>query len=177
MDINTLHKQAADGDPAARDKLFELLSVRFRLLAHQKIWNQEEANDVVQDALAAISREFEILKVESSFAAWAYKVLDNRILASMKSKRTEHNRLSSSIEVGEIGGVIRTDPELMIKLEDCLRKVLRANQRYARVLNLSYQGYTIIEICSRLKVKKDHAYVLLSRARSMLALCLEKGEI
>lgn len=132
---------------------------------------------MVQDALAAISREFAELRVESSFAAWAYKVLDNRILASIKGKRSYYSRMKDSADETDHIGATRTDPELMIKLEDCLRKVVRANQKYARILNLSYQGYSIDEICGRLNINRNHAYVLLSRARSMLALCLEKGEI
>ncbi|MCP4703685.1 MAG: hypothetical protein GY865_03665, partial [candidate division Zixibacteria bacterium] len=51
------------------------------------------------------------------------------------------------------------------------------NRRHARILNLHFLGYTTEEICSRLEITKTNMYSLLSRARSMLELCLNKGSL
>jgi DNA-directed RNA polymerase specialized sigma24 family protein len=67
------------------------------------------------------------------------------------------------------------DPRFERQLLECLRKVGRHNNNFARALNLNYQGYSTEEICDRLKLTKVNFYSILSRARSMLDLCLKKG--
>jgi DNA-directed RNA polymerase specialized sigma24 family protein len=59
---------------------------------------------------------------------------------------------------------------------DCFRKICRSNNRHARVLNLHYQGFTTVEICRRLDISENNLYVLLSRARRALELCLGKDD-
>ena len=59
----------------------------------------------------------------------------------------------------------------------CLERVGQSNRRYARILNLYYQGYTTDEVCLRLGINANHSYVALWRARSLLEICLEKGDI
>jgi len=69
------------------------------------------------------------------------------------------------------------DPVLELKLLDCLKKVGQKNIKFARTLNLKYQGYSVEEICDRLEISRENLYTILSRARSALELCLEKGGI
>ncbi len=113
----------------------------------------------------------------ASFAAWAYKVLDNRILASRQRSQRQAQRLSHSPENSDPPGpgLGTADPVLKRKLQDCLRLVARSNTRYARALNLHYQGYETDEICRRLDTKQNTFYSILSRARSLLETCLKKG--
>ena len=114
----------------------------------------------------------------ASFAAWAYKVLNNRILASRQRSQRQAQRHSYSPENSDPPGpgTQTADPTLKRKLQDCLRLVARSNSRYARALNLHYQGYDTDEICRRLDTKQNTFYSCLSRARSMLEACLKKGE-
>ena len=70
-----------------------------------------------------------------------------------------------------------TDPDLKRRLLGCLQKICRQNVRYARILNLHYQGYKTGEVCGRMDVRPATLYSVLSRARSMLEDCLEKGDV
>jgi len=63
------------------------------------------------------------------------------------------------------------------KLLDCLNKINDANTRHARVLNLHYQGFIVREICEKLKLTRNGVYILLSRSRTMLKNCLERGDV
>jgi RNA polymerase sigma factor (sigma-70 family) len=177
LHLNELHNAARGGDAAARDRLFEVLSVRLRLFAHQRIWHEEDADDVAQSALMTIAREYTRMDFESSFAAWAYRVLNNRILGYLKSKRAETRKLERLSKVAQPAREKDCDPAVELRLLDCLKKIGRTNKRYARILNLHYQGYTTEEVCRKLKMRRNHAYVTLFRARSLLVACLETGDV
>ncbi|MEW6051130.1 MAG: sigma-70 family RNA polymerase sigma factor [Candidatus Zixiibacteriota bacterium] len=174
MDINELYQQARSGDVRAREQLFLSLSERFRLLAHHRVWNRSDEEEVAQEALAAVASGFGDLDIRESFSAWAYKVFDNRLLAYVKRRKSTRNRNEPLFE--QIPAQDAND-DLRGRLLDCLRKLIVNNQRYVRILNLGYQGYAMVEICERMRITKNNAYVVLSRARSLLKHCLETGKV
>ena len=176
MDINRLYSNARQGDQTARRRLFEVLSERFFEFAHRRVWNEQDAHDVVQEALLTITREYDGLQVEVSFAAWAYKVLDNRILAYIKAKRTRDRRMADASELTRLPAPVDSNPALRTKLLECLRRIHQRNPRHARVLNLHYQGYSTEEICERLGVTRNAIYILMCRVRAMLEMCLNTGD-
>jgi RNA polymerase sigma factor (sigma-70 family) len=177
VDINTLHKSVASGDGASEEQLFQHLHVSFRLLAQHRVWNEEDSEEVVQDALMTISAKYKDIVFETSFAAWAYKVLNNKILDYVKAKKVKQGAMEKISEQSSTATPPNPDPELKSRLLSCLKRLCRANSRHARVLNLHYHGYGTGEICEKLELKPNNFYVMLSRARSMLEHCLEKGDI
>jgi RNA polymerase sigma factor (sigma-70 family) len=178
LNINELYKDAVTGDKTAEHKLFQYLSERFEQFAHHRIWNAEDARDVAQDAMVSIAREYKSVGFETSFQAWAYKVLDNRILSYIKKKKQRGDRVVTVEDVRLIGDVpLNINPELQSRLLDCLKKVGAVNRRHARILGLHYQGYSTDEICGRLSMTKNGLYISLGRARTMLEICLETGKV
>lgn len=176
MDFNALQAQAKAGDRQAEKDLFEALSVRFHLFAYQRVWNEEAAQDIAQEALAVVAREFRDLQVETSFSAWAYRVIEYRLLAYIKAKRLPAQRDTSAMADNQEIPADDVDPGLKSRLADCLRRVAQTNRRYARILNLNYQGFETGEICEKLGISVGNCYVLLTRARSMLEQCLGKDK-
>jgi len=177
MNLNDLHQKACSGDKNAEDYLFQNLSARFRLVARHRIWNKDDAEEVVQDSLATVTQKYKSVEIETSFAAWAQRVLDLNILEYIRKKGHLAKRFEplpddeTSLTAGD------PNPSLKIKLLDCLKKVSHANLRHARILVFIYQGYGVEEVCEKLKLTVNNYYSVLSRARSMLELCLEKGEV
>lgn len=175
--INELFRLAANGDNKAETELFSTISDRFSLFAHQKVWNREEAEDLVQEAMAVVAAEYRTVKIETSFAAWAHKIMENRILGYIQKRRREKGRVA----VGEHGAYLTAswtpDPSLRTRLLACLKKICLANRRYARIINLHQLGYSRNEICGMLDMTLDQSYVVMSRARGMLRDCLDKGDI
>ena len=179
MDLDSLQNKARQGDQKAVEELFEVLTSRFRLFVHHKIRNKTDAEEIVQEALTAIYAEYKEMTFTTSFSAWACKVLDNRILNYLRKKQHESRRIDPRIDQNSdsIDISVAAHPDLKRKLRLCFEKICRRNLRYARILNFHYQGYKTSEICSRLDLKPETLYSALSKARSMLEDCLEKGDI
>ena len=111
------------------------------------------------------------------FPAWAHTILKNEIVDYYRSVQVRQRR-----EVGEDAGDLAnasetTNPDLKMRLKDCLKKVNAVFPRHARVINLKYQGYGTKEICLRMGITPNNLHVILSRARTLLKNCLESGEI
>ena len=178
LDINSLYSLAKGGDVDAENKLFSSLLVRFRHFADHRIWNSADAEETSQEALMTISKEYKDLKIDSSFEAWAYKVLDNRILKYIQTKKRNKEKIEKMAE-NDTKEMVAGNPDLDIKrkLIDCLHKLGSANTRYARILNLHYQGYSTDEICAKMDITTSNLYTTLSRARSLLEYCLQTGKI
>ncbi len=178
MNINDRYNEALSGDKNAENRLFQYLSERFEQFAHHRIWDEEDARDVAQEAMALIAREYKSIRIDISFIAWAYKVLDNRILSYIKKKGQRGDKVVTVEDVSLAGNVhINMDTGLRTKLLDCLKKVGISNRRHARILSLHYQGYNTDEICRRLKVTRNGFYITLSRARKILEICLSTGKV
>lgn len=177
MTINNLHSLVREGDKGAEGKLFQSLTESFRLFAQHKIWNRDDSEEVVQDTLTAIAAKYRMIDFEISFAAWAYKVLENKILHYYRTKRCRESKFAQTGNGEDLAVSQTTNPDLKRRLLECLKKVSGVNRRHARILNLRYQGFSTEDICGKLGVTRNNVYILLSRARSMLKLCLEEGDI
>jgi RNA polymerase sigma-70 factor, ECF subfamily len=176
--ITSLLELARQGNTDAENALFDKLSARFRFFIRQKIWDPEEREDIVQEAMIVISREYKNMEFTSSFTSWAYKVLDNRIRGYIQTRKRQSRRLTR-IEPNEIPPEFistEIDPDFKRRLLNCLKAVGKANPRYSRILNLHYHGYTSAEIGRRLGLTRNNLYSVMSRARAILQLCLEKKD-
>jgi RNA polymerase sigma factor (sigma-70 family) len=177
MDINSLYNQARSGDEEAAEQLFEKLTARFRFFATQSVGTASDAEELVQDALLVILRKYRQIEIQTSFVAWAQAVLEREILAYHRKKNTRARRFHEFIQQTDATAAENSDPIFQRVLLKCLDQVAKRSRNYARILNLHYQGYTTGEVSQRVGVTKNHSYVLLSRARSLLEACLEKGGV
>ena len=175
LNINGLHARVVDGDEAATEQLFQQLSARFEIFVELRIGDKEDAAEVVQDALVTITSKYRDIVFESSFAAWAYGVLEHKLLHYYRSKGIKEKYFADNPAAVEAQAASSTDPTLIRRLLECLRKVSEVNSRFARILNLHYQGYSADEVCSNMRVTHSNYYALLSRARSHLKECIERN--
>jgi len=177
MTVNDLYLKSLTGDKEAESELFRKLSEGFRVFLHQRIWNKDEIEDIMQMALTTVAEEYKGVEITSSFSAWAYKVVENRFLGYVQTKRRQAGR---HVELQDSDGYGRSwEPDLSLKeaLLKCLRKVGDHKRQYARILGLTYQGFKVNEMCVRLGISENQSYVVLSRARTMLRECLRKAGI
>ncbi|UCC45309.1 MAG: RNA polymerase sigma factor [Candidatus Zixiibacteriota bacterium] len=179
MDLDSLYSKALTGDTSAEKRLFEILSVRFGLVARSRIRNDLDADEAVQNALTVIFSEYKTAVPRSSFGAWAYTVLNNRILSVLQTRKRRADRTDILTPSQETQAMVAddTDPDLIQQLLSCLQSISQGNIRYARILNLHYQGYNTREICDKLDITDNHMYVLLSRARSAMQECLDQAGV
>jgi len=178
-DLNDLYIIAREGCQEDTEELFRYLSVRFHLFVRRRVRNKQDCEEIVQDALMVIGREFKLVEINVSFAAWAYKVLQNRVLAYFKSFRREASRRSEYKDTEEIHSetLFKPDPDLRRRVLYCLQKIGGNNVRFARIINLHYQGYSTEEICEKLEMTRSNFYTMLFRARSLMEECIGKGEL
>jgi len=174
-DINILYGQIRQGDAGKEKRLFQVLSEKFRYFALHRIWDRADAEEVVQNALMTIYGEFKTVEFTVSFAAWAYKVLDNKILDYIQTKKRRGLLMDRAIQNHRISQptLSTENPELKRRLLSCLEKIGRSHIRYARILNLHYQGFTTSEICRKVNLTRNVFYTSLFRARLLLVSCLE----
>ncbi|UCD17822.1 MAG: RNA polymerase sigma factor [Candidatus Zixiibacteriota bacterium] len=177
MNLNLLHELAQNGDSRSEDRLFESMSARFRLFVQQKIYNRQDAEEVVQKALMTIAEKYRGLKFKTSFSAWAYEVLKNKVLDYWKAGTFRQKRIIDYLDEMETERTVEPNPNLERKLLDCFKQVSTTNRRHARILNLHYQGYHVKDICKMLNLTTSNFYSILFRARSMLADCLRAGGV
>jgi len=146
------------------------------MFARQRTGSSDDAEDIVQDALKTVYEKYRSMEFETSFTAWAYQVLMNKLLSHNRNGRARRARFEA--ENDRLQARIEPEPvELINRLLTCLRKLHAVNPHHARVLNYSYQGFDVNEICHRLHLTRTNLYTILSRARAMLQHCLDKGEL
>lgn len=173
--LDFLYRNAIDNVQNAEKELFKYLGARFKYLVQLEISDQHDGEEIVQDTLMAIAEKYRELEVEVSFAAWAFKVLKNKQLNYFRMRRYKRNRFAEMSDYNDMP--FDSDPDLRIRIIDCLKRICKSYIRSGRILNLYYQGYSTEDICKKLSLTRNNAYSVLYRARSMLQTCLDMGDI
>lgn len=174
--IELLVKKAKTGDKQAEKQIFDYLFVRFKYLAKRNI-GIEDCEDLAQEACITVLEKYKDEEFTISFTAWAYGVLRMKIGNYLQSKQRISGKRSSLNEEVKLSQDSTTEPRLIQLLIECIKEISKAYLRYARTLNLNYQGYSTEEICKRLDITTSNYYVILNRGRAMLKKCLGKGGI
>ena len=175
--IESLFQDALTGEKSAEEALFKALSARFLLIAQKRVWDGQDAQEISQDALMTVFSKYREAETPAGYTAWAYKVLSNKILHYFRTNARHNERMQVTDKIELYSASWTPDPILEPKLKECMQKILETNPRYARILANCYVGYSAEEICESLDLTKSNFYSILSRARSMLKLCLNKGDI
>jgi len=116
------------------------------------------------------------LEVHTSFIAWAQTIIRRQALRYLKDRSREKKAVREIGRRMSLNPHYEISPVVEIKLRECLKKLSVNEKVYIRILNLRHLGFTFDEICTKLKITNNNAYVLLHRARKALMLCLKKGE-
>ncbi len=170
--------RALEGDEKAENELFQYLFVRFRAFAKRRI-GDGEAEDIAQEACLTVLQKYKTEKFTIGFEAWAYGVLKMKIGNYIQGLMVKQKSLVPESEADQTLKSSSPEPDydLKRKLLNCLKRIIKRNPLYARVLNFIYQGYAIEEISQRLKLKPNNLYVILNRGRGILQTCLETSRI
>ena len=176
-ELNTFYHLVCGGDREAEKKLFDGLRERFGLILQQKVGNEQDAEELIQESLMVIAQKYRAIEIRTSFTAWAYQVLENKLLYYYRTKKSRRDRFVSITDGIADGESSPSDPTLKYRLLTCLKKINAVNPRFARLLNLHHQGYTVEDLCVRFGITANGVYTILSRARAMLKVCLEKGQL
>jgi RNA polymerase sigma-70 factor (ECF subfamily) len=75
------------GNPGSFGKLIEAISPFAFSVAYRMIGNEEDAKDIVQDAMVVIYQKIEKLKSPDRFKIWAYKIVLNKCYDKLRSRK------------------------------------------------------------------------------------------
>jgi RNA polymerase sigma factor (sigma-70 family) len=90
-ELRTLASEAADGDPAALERVVAGVRDDVYRLALRVLWHPEDAADATQEALIRIVTRIGSYRGEAAFRTWAYRVAANHILNWRKSRVEQEN--------------------------------------------------------------------------------------
>lgn len=176
MELNDLFEAAKKGNDCAEKDLFSVLLVRFRLIAYRVVRDKKASEDVAHDAVVRVLQSYKELEIHSSFAGWAYTVVRRQALRFMEKQKKEQNVFLESSNNRNYSPNKGTGSLLEEKILKCLQELSSKDKRYARILNLKQLGFGFEEICLKLKIKRNNAYIILHRARKLMESCLGIGD-
>lgn len=90
-ELRQLATRAAEGDPAALERVLASVSDSIYRLALRMLWHPEDAQDAAQEALIKIMTRIGSYRGEAAFATWAYRVAANHILNFRKCRVEQEN--------------------------------------------------------------------------------------
>lgn len=174
MDVNELFNKAQKGNTKAEEELFSILLVRFRLIAYHIIGERDAADDVAHEATVNVLRFYRKLEVHTSFIGWAQTIVRRQALSYLEKRKKEQKAITDMNRNSNGQRDVGLSPHFDFRLMKCLRELSKVDRKYIRVLNLRHLGYTFEEICDKMNINHNNAYVLLHRARKALASCLHR---
>ncbi|GIM89676.1 RNA polymerase sigma factor [Paractinoplanes toevensis] len=102
VDIETLARGAAAGDPLALNALLAAIRPETLRLCARFLPNREDAEEACQDALWAVTRGIASFQGRSTFRTWLYGLTANRARSTYQAMRRRYD--------GEAGGAPLPDP-------------------------------------------------------------------
>ena len=176
--LDELLLKARSGNTEAETEIFQYLFVRFKHIAKRRI-GIEECEDISQEACRIVLEKYKNVAFEISFERWAYGVLKNVIGNYIQKILGKKHESTAQLEAYQ---KLKSENQesfhdLRRQLLICLKKIMTKGPKYARALNLIYQGYKADVISQKLNVTPNNLYVILNRARKMMKECLEKGGV
>src|SRR5215472_3772704 len=82
------------GDPAAPEQLLDTYGVRVYRLAIRITGNEQDAEEVVQDALWTAARKIDTFKGESAFGSWLYRITANAAYQKLRGRHGKPHEVS-----------------------------------------------------------------------------------
>ena len=139
------------------------------------IRNRHDVEDILQDVVVILLRKFSEYDADRPFVAWAIGITRLHILATRQAQARSILCQQSQILDAVSESFVELAPELDARagaLKECLEKL---QGRARMVLELRYtRSLNTNQIALQLGTAAGAARVLLSRARSMLQLCIER---
>src|SRR5262247_4636745 len=82
------------GDPAAPEELLDTYGDRVYRLAIRITGNEQDAEEVVQDALWTAARKICMFKGESAFGSWVYRITANTAYQKLRGRQSKRQEIS-----------------------------------------------------------------------------------
>lgn len=162
--------------------LSQVVPVRQKLyrFAFRLLGNEEDAKDIIQDALLKVWHQQERMAELQNLEAWCMRITRNLALDKIKSRKY---RTSEDLERADhVPVAYNQDPHAAAEKQDVMRKVhaiIHAlPEKYRTIIQLrDMDGYSYQEIADILEVEMSEVKINLHRARKAVREKLQNMEV
>lgn len=167
-DRQALLERAKAGDKGAFEQLIAPLLNRYYGLAYQMMGNQEDASDVVQEAMIKAYRSLASFRSEADIATWLGRIVRNCALDELKRSVRKHEEATEILP--EAMGPSLDHPTEQRELQQIMGEAIGTLSEKLREPLVLYdiEGYSYDEIASLLEINLGTVKSRLNRARETL---------
>lgn len=161
LEINELWVcQAKAGDDEAFAKIYECIYKDLYRYAYYMLGNEQDAEDVVSDAVMDMYAGLKKLRENAAFQSWAFKILSNKC----RRKRKQYVNRNVSLDDEEVNVNLHTEEDFEQR-QDLLTAFGMLTEEERDVVSLAvFGGYKSQEIGKILNLKATTVRSKLSRA-------------
>ncbi len=162
-----LVKQCKEGDRSAQYKLYELYNKAMFNVALRIVNNRDDAEDVLQESFINAFQNLHSFEFRSTFGAWLKRIVINKALTLLKSKKdfieSWHEGIDREEEEDHHGS------EVELKVEKVKRAMTHLPDGFRTVLTLYlFEGYDHKEIAEILGIAESTSKTQYLRAKVKL---------
>lgn len=162
--ITNLVKKAKRNDQESFCELIKMIKNDLYLIAKTRLKSEDDIADVIQDTIIICYNNIKFLRKETSFKAWAIKILINNCNKVYKNPNNTNISIEDNGINNLLGSVENTDEKL--NFEDLLKDL---NSDEQLILTLYYYSrYTTKEISKIIKIKENTVKSKISRAKEKI---------
>lgn len=168
-----LIRRAQGGDERAFRRLVEAHGDRAYSLALRIVRSASDAEEVAQDALVRAWRSLPRFRGDSAFSSWLYRIVVRRAFdraAVLKGRRAREADVDEAGDLPDVtAAVAPVDPEARERAVRLERLIAELPEVPRTVVTLYYyQGRSVAEVATILKMPENTVKTHLSRARARL---------
>ena len=145
--------RAREGDEAAFAELHSTWAPTFARLALANVRDPQRVDEIVQETWIQIARGLCRLTDPSSFASWAFRILDRRCADALRARDREERRTSSLPNESELPPAPQDRPEEPDTLAALRLAIVGLDPQSQKLLHLFYDaGLPVAEIANLLGI-------------------------
>ncbi len=177
-----LFQRSRNGDPEAFRRIVERHQPFAYAVAYRFLGNPADAEDVVQESFISVWKHLSDFDPKKKFTTWLYRIVANRCLDQIKSRKHGGNP-ESRVRDPEDGGIVlpssdpheKLDEQERIRMIEALVRELPEKQRMVFILR-DLQDLSIGETSQILKISGASVKSNLFHARKFLREKIEELE-
>jgi RNA polymerase sigma factor (sigma-70 family) len=173
MDDAELVRQVLQGNVGAFSALVDRYTAQIAALCRAHVFRRDVVEDLVQETLARGLDRLADLREPDRFGYWLYAIARNLCRDWLNDPHREH--VSLDVEAADVATIEDDRPSRIVDVKNCVR---RLPEELREIVEIYYSGgrATYQELADRLGVSFGKVNQLLTRARKLLRICLERAE-
>jgi len=165
------------GNPSGRDaefvQLFTLNQHRIYIYLFSLVHDQNAADDIFQETMLVLWREFERFEPGTNFMAWSCTVALNQVRAWRKKQQRDRLQFSDEF-LDALSQELDSSADYLEQRYEMLRNcIAKLPQHHRQLIAYRYSsGHAVDQIAEQTQRSIDAVYRLLSRIRRTLQVCV-----